>query len=108
MLLIIALILDLAGAFAVARFLRRRTNWIGGVVALVAALPVPLLLGVLAAAVAGYGRLMKSVDGQPMELVITIGIGVIALYVAGLVAAAFSVRPGRPPTDRVDVADIFK
>jgi hypothetical protein len=72
-----------------------------------AALPFPIVAAAVAAFLAGHARLVENVDGEPMELIITIVIGAAMLYLAGLIAAAFAV-PGRKPSDDMDyVAEIF-
>ena len=106
--LILMVIFEALAAWGLVRLLSARTRWKRARIALVAPVPFPLLFGGIAAYMAGYEELFRSVDQQHMDVAISIAIGTLTLYLIGL-AAAFSIagkneRPPRPD----EVADVFK
>jgi len=106
MLIIVVLIVDVLAPFALASILlRHRSRWSAGRIALIAALPIPLLLMALSVYIAG-DKILERRDGTPMELAITIGLDATVLYLIGVAVAAVtvSIKKG-PPAD--DIADIF-
>jgi hypothetical protein len=104
----VILLLDFVAALFAARIVGRRTRWLGGWVAVTAALPFPLACAILAAVLEGPARLVGKEDGVSMGRLLTIGVGATMLYLFGLIVAAFAVKPGRKPPYEIDnVADIF-
>jgi hypothetical protein len=108
MFLLLILIVQIVAAVGLATLLCAKLRWSKSRVALLSALPIPLLLGGLAVYLAGYERLVQSVDEQPAELAITICIGVIGLFGIGFAVAAATVRRiKRSHVDPNQISDLF-
>jgi len=102
-LLIVAAILVPIGAASL--LLRYRSQWSNGHIALIAGLPFPVTVASLVAYIAGYARLVKSVDDVPGDLIYSIVVGAAMPYLIGTAVAAVTMKVRRKPP--VDVADIF-
>jgi len=105
-LLLLTLILEVALAIALARFLRSRTRWSKLRVANLAASPIPLLLVAWAGYMVGFDG--DGVDGQIAPAISGI-IGAIILFLIGVAVVLFTVPPDpQDASDADPVADVFK
>jgi purine-cytosine permease-like protein len=106
LLLPVLLVLQIVTAWAGARSLRqRRRRWSRIRITLTAALPVPLLAAAFFAYLAGYDRLVRSIDGVRFDGAIGLVVGTVVLFCIGFAPAAVA---GRKSTRSEDLAGIFE
>ena len=106
MLLVLALVLQVFIAWAGAWLLaQKRSRWSRTRIVLTASVPVPLLTAASFAYIAGYDRLVRSVDEVPFDGAYTLVLGTVVLFCIGVVPAAVAARRS---TRSEDLTDIFQ